>query len=112
MPMWQWHYVDGTVDNEVGTRAEEPDTENVRAIGHSVREAGWDQVAHWTPGAPGSGAWPPNDEIVSVKLTRGQWRWVASVLDDWSQVANSIEHWEEARGQRAVRDLIRSRLTL
>ncbi|KAA2255247.1 hypothetical protein F0L68_28935 [Solihabitans fulvus] len=81
----QWQVIDAVVDNEVSTRAEEGDEEFV-ATGHLVREAGWDQVAHWTPGVAGSETWPPADQVVTMTLTRDQWGLVLSSLDIWADI--------------------------
>ncbi|WP_267898582.1 hypothetical protein [Actinomadura sp. WAC 06369] len=40
MPMWQWHLIDGSVDNEVNVAFENPDFEDVSERGLRVREAG------------------------------------------------------------------------
>jgi hypothetical protein len=111
LSMWQWHIIDGTADHEINTRYERPDWEGIRDIGLSVREAGWYQVAGMTPGVPGSGSWPPRDEIVTVKLTRDQWAWVASVLEHWAQVSEGMNDFEHAARDRAIRDLVQSHLT-
>lgn len=112
MTMWQWHMIDGTVDNEVGTRYDRSDWEDIRDTGLSVREAGWYQVAGMTPGVPGSGSWPPKDEVVTVRLTRDQWSWVVSVLEHWAQVSERRDEPENTARPRAVGDLIRAHLTV
>lgn len=112
LPMSQWHTIDGTVDNAVSSATVEPDFEVVRAMGMIIREAGWDQVARRSSNVPGSGLWPPDDEIVTVRLTHAQWSWVASVLEHWATVAERLPGSEAgARDRREVRDLVLSRLT-
>lgn len=111
LPMWQWHIIDGTTDNEINTQYERPDWEEIRAIGTSVREAGWHQVAGSTPGVRRSGTWPPADEIVTVRLPRDRWSWVISVLEYWAGVSDDMHEPEDAAQSRAIGDLIRSHLT-
>jgi hypothetical protein len=50
----QWQIIDATMDNEVSVEAENGDLNNVVDVGRSIRKAGRDQVADWTPGVPGS----------------------------------------------------------
>jgi hypothetical protein len=45
--------------------------EQAVGIGQAVREAGWGQVP-WV-----NGNWPPVDQIISIRLTRAQWRFAA-----------------------------------
>ncbi|KAB2369630.1 hypothetical protein [Actinomadura montaniterrae] len=112
LPMRQWHIIDGTVDNEINSRYERPDWEDIRTVGMTIREAGWHQVAGMTPGTPRSGAWPPDDEVVTVKLPRSCWRWVVAVLEHWAQVSDEIDRPEAAIKTRTVGKLIQSHLTV
>jgi hypothetical protein len=104
MTVRQWQIIDGTMDNTVSVEAENGDPDNVVEAGRSIREAGWDQVAHWTPGVPGSGKWPPDNQMVTVTLTRGQWALAASSLDRWADIKDP----EDAAVSRAICDLVRS----
>ncbi|MFF9756784.1 hypothetical protein ACF1FC_29100 [Streptomyces sp. NPDC014344] len=100
MTVLQWHHIDGGVDNEVSTAAEDG-RDDIIETGHAVREAGWSQVAGWIAGVPGSGRWPPNDERATVTLSRKQWRFVVRVLDHWESVgrpAGNREFWPVLRG--------------
>lgn len=105
MTVQQWHHIDGSVDNEVSTAAEDG-RDDIVEVGHAVREAGWDQVAHWTPGVPGSGAWPPNDELVTVTLTRLQWSFVVRVLDHWEAVDQDVDPDGDREFWPALREII------
>jgi hypothetical protein len=101
----QWQVIDAVVDNEVNTRAEEGDADFVNT-GRGVREAGWDQVAHWTPGTPGSGTWPPVEQIVTVTLTSDQWSLVVLSLDIWAEISQDTDNHENALAPRAIRLLV------
>ena len=65
-----WAGIDASADNVVSLAAVGGDEEALR-IGKAIREAGWDQVP-WV-----NGAWPPMDEIISIRLTRAQWLFAA-----------------------------------
>ncbi|WP_344604916.1 hypothetical protein [Streptomyces glaucus] len=109
MTMLQWHHIDGGMDNEVSTAAEDG-RDDIIEMGDAVREAGWSQVAGWTPGVPGSGRWPPNDERVTVTLTRKQWRFVVRVLDYWEAVSRRTHPAADRRFWPVLREIIVARV--
>ncbi|MDG4783939.1 hypothetical protein O7614_30240 [Micromonospora sp. WMMD961] len=102
----QWRHLDGAVDSEVSIAAESDDPHQVVQTGSDIREAGWDQVAHWTPGVAGSGDWPADDEEVAVKLSRRQWELAARCAAHWAAVAGSVGHEQEAAVLRSVNALV------
>jgi hypothetical protein len=102
----QWQIIDATVDSEVSVEADGGDPRGVVETGMSIRRAGWDQVAHWTPGVAGSGSWPPDDQDVAVTLNGEQWALVFSALDRWAAVAEGLGDVEDAAGMRAIRELV------
>ncbi|MEH0821948.1 MULTISPECIES: hypothetical protein [unclassified Micromonospora] len=102
----QWQIIDRTVDNEVSVEAENGDPRGVVDVGVQVRVAGWDQVAHWTPGVPGSGSWPSDGQVVSVTLSSDQWALVCSSLTRWAKVSEGLGEIERASASRAIRDLV------
>lgn len=102
----QWQVIDRTLDSEVSIEAEKGDPGGLASLGHSIREAGWDQVAHWTPGVPGSGSWPPDDEVVSVSLSDTQWSLVCDSLRRWASVSDQLGDVDSATTSRAVCDLV------
>ncbi|GAA3682324.1 hypothetical protein GCM10022267_81340 [Lentzea roselyniae] len=65
-----WAGIDAGVDNVVSLAAQDGD-EQVMCIGQTIRQAGWDQVP-WV-----NGDWPPMNQIISIRLTRAQWRFAA-----------------------------------
>ncbi|GAA2866806.1 hypothetical protein GCM10020220_065210 [Nonomuraea rubra] len=82
MTMDQWSYIDGCMDNDASVETVGGDRQRAD-LARSIRRAGWEQIAHWTPGVPGSGSWPPMEATVTPRLTAEQWRLVPSVLDRW-----------------------------
>ena len=66
-----WAGMDAGVDNVVAVAAQQGD-ETVAEFGHAIRRAGWDQVP-WV-----NGEWPPFDQIISIRLTAEQWRFIAA----------------------------------
>ncbi|MGW5688515.1 hypothetical protein [Nonomuraea sp. NPDC003754] len=109
MPLRQWGLVDACMDNDAGV--ETVDGSRQRAdLARSVRRAGWDQIAKWTPGVPDSGKWPPPDEIVKPKLTIAQWLLTVDVLERWAATGDRVGHHDRAAQERELRDLIVSRL--
>ena len=87
----QWQHIDGTLDHEVSGEAERGDPRGVVERGSRIREAGWNQVAQWTPGVPGSGAWPPADQPVTVTPTGAQWALVRAPVA--AQVSGQAPGW-------------------
>ncbi|GAA4967488.1 hypothetical protein HD597_003792 [Nonomuraea thailandensis] len=109
MPLRQWGLIDASVDDDAGV--ETVDGNRRRAdLAHSIRRAGWDQIAHWTPGVPGSGSWPPPDEIVKPRLTIAQWLLTVDALERWAAAAARTGRHETAARERELRALILSRL--
>ncbi|KJK47732.1 hypothetical protein UK23_19465 [Lentzea aerocolonigenes] len=77
-----WAGIDAGVDNVVSLAAQDGD-EQVMYIGQTIRQAGWDQVP-WV-----NGDWPPMNQIISIRLTRAQWRFAAD------EARKSIAVYEE-----------------
>lgn len=102
----QWQIIDGTMDNEVSVEVENGDPRGVVDIGHQVRVMGWDQVAHWTPGVPGSGSWPPDGQVVCVTMSGDHWALVCSALTRWADVSEQLGNIEDASTSRAIYDLV------
>ncbi|MCG5461293.1 hypothetical protein AB0K35_06520 [Micromonospora sp. NPDC053740] len=102
----QWRHLDGAVDSEVSVAAESGDPHQLVQTGSGIREAGWDQIAHWTPGVAGSGNWPTDDEEVAVKLSRRQWELAAQCAAHWAAVAGDVGHEQEAAVLRSVHALV------
>ncbi|MEV0585841.1 hypothetical protein [Nonomuraea sp. NPDC050310] len=109
MPLRQWGLIDGSMDNDSSVETVNGNLQRAD-LARSIRRAGWDQIAHWAPGVPGSGSWPPPDEIVKPKLTIAQWLLTIDVLERWSATAERIGRHEAAAQEREVRELILSRL--
>jgi hypothetical protein len=95
----QWQMIDGVVDNEVNTRAEEGG-EGFVDTGLSVRQAGWDQVI------VGSDIWPPDDQVVTVTLTIGQWGLIVSSLDIWVSITEDMDAHEGSAAARVIREVV------
>jgi hypothetical protein len=106
----QWQIIDATIDDEVSVEAESGDPRGIVELGSGVREAGWDQVAHWTPGVPGSGRWPPDDQAVIVTLTRDGWALVDSALRRWAGVSESLDDLDSAAARRAIGELVSTQM--
>jgi hypothetical protein len=99
LPTLQWQVIDGVVDNEVNTRAEEGD-ERFVDVGLSVREAGWDQVTGE------SRTWPPGEQIVTVTLSLEQWGLVVSSLDILTSIRVDETTGNDAEAPRTIRGVI------
>ncbi|MEU7895860.1 hypothetical protein AB0B45_23770 [Nonomuraea sp. NPDC049152] len=108
MPLRQWGLVDACMDHDADVETVGGDRRRAD-LARSVRRAGWDQIARWTPGVPGSGTWPPPDEIVKPKLTIAQWLLTVDVLERWAAIGERAGHPDTA-ARRELRDLIFSRL--
>jgi hypothetical protein len=67
LPARLWSAIDATVDNSIALAGVEGEEEVVRT-GQEIRRAGWDQVP-WV-----DGAWPPMDQILTIRLSGSQWR--------------------------------------
>ena len=65
-----WSGIDASADNAAATARANGD-EHTEHTARAVREAGWDQVP-WV-----DGQWPPMDQVISIQLTRVQWRFAA-----------------------------------
>jgi hypothetical protein len=77
-----WAGIDAGVDNVVSLATVDGDEQVVR-MGRAIREAGWEQVP-WV-----HGAWPPMEQVISIRLTRAQWLFAAD------EVRKSIPVYEE-----------------
>lgn len=84
-----WAGIDAEVDNVVSLAAEHGD-EQVVYIGQTIRQAGWDQVP-WV-----NGDWPPMNQIISIRLTRAQWRFAAN------EARKSIAVYEELHDDQSA----------
>ncbi|MEU0568173.1 hypothetical protein ABZ297_22705 [Nonomuraea sp. NPDC005983] len=109
MPLRQWGLIDASMDNDASVETVNGNRQRA-ALARSIRRAGWDQIAKWTPGVPGSGAWPPPDEIVKPKLTIAQWLLTIDVLERWAATADRRGRHDRAVQERELRELILSRL--
>ncbi|WP_433443708.1 hypothetical protein [Nonomuraea sp. CA-141351] len=110
MTLRQWGIIDSAMDNEINVEVVEGDPRRIVELADSIREAGWDQIAHWTPGVPGSGAWPPPDEIVEPRLTAQQWALVPIVLRRWADAAERTGRHDAAAASRDLQALLDARL--
>lgn len=103
---WQWHTIDGTVDNEISVEVVNLDPRSIVETARQIREAGWRQIADWTPTTTEPAEWPPDDQEITVKLTIPQWNLVAACLEKWSLVDERLGHDEHAAASRAISTLI------
>ncbi|MFI6484626.1 hypothetical protein ACIBH1_42365 [Nonomuraea sp. NPDC050663] len=109
MSMRQWGLIDGCMDNDASV--ETVNGNGRRAdLARSIRRAGWDQIAHWTPGVPGSGRWPSPGVVVRPKLTIAQWLLTVDVLERWAATGDRVGRHDRAAEERGLADLIASRL--
>uniref|UniRef100_UPI003F494826 hypothetical protein n=1 Tax=Nonomuraea sp. CA-252377 TaxID=3240003 RepID=UPI003F494826 len=109
MPLRQWGLIDASMDNDASVETVNGNRHRAD-LARSIRRAGWDQIANWTPGVPGSGSWPPPDEIVKPKLTIAQWLLTIDVLERWAASGDRVGHHDRAAQERELRELIISRL--
>ncbi|WP_235995288.1 chromo domain-containing protein [Nonomuraea montanisoli] len=109
MSLRQWGLIDACMDNDASVETVDGDPQRAD-LARSVRRAGWDQIAQWKPGVPGSGTWPPPDEIVKPRLTLAQWLLTVDVLECWAGAGDRVGHHDKAAQERELRGLIVSRL--
>ncbi|GAA3567759.1 hypothetical protein GCM10022419_055720 [Nonomuraea rosea] len=109
MPLRQWGLIDASMDNDASVETVNGNRRRAD-LARSIRRAGWDQIANWTPGVPGSGSWPPPDEIVKPKLTTAQWLFTIDVLECWAAAADRTGRHEAAAQERELQKLILFRL--
>lgn len=109
MPLRQWGLIDACMDNDASVETVDGSLQRAD-LARSIRRTGWDQIAHWTPGVPASGKWPPPDEIVKPKLTLAQWLLTVDVLERWAATGVRVGHHDTAAQERELLDLIMSRL--
>ncbi|GAA4075663.1 hypothetical protein [Nonomuraea soli] len=109
MSQRQWGLIDASMDNDASVETVGGDLQRAD-LARSIRRAGWDQIGRWTPGVPGSGSWPPPDEIVKPELTIAQWLLTVDVLQRWAATADHLGHHEVATQDLELRELILSRL--
>lgn len=83
MPARAWATIDAGADNAAAIAAQGGD-EPVLALARSIREAGWAQVP-WV-----DGEWPPDDQVITIGLTRAQWRFAAADLREGIPVCELI----------------------
>lgn len=105
MSMRQWGLIDGCMDNDASVETVNGNGQRAD-LARSIRRAGWDQIAHWTPGVPGSGRWPSPGVRVEPKLTIAQWLLTVDVLERWAATGDH----DIAAEERGLADLIVSRL--
>ena len=98
----QWQYIDAVLDNQLRLAAETGDPRRVLDTGRSIREAGWDQVAHRTPEVSGPGNWPPGHQMVAVVLGSSQWELVLTCLGHSAEVDEGIGDVETAAELREI----------
>ena len=70
MPARIWAGIDAEVDNAISSAVENRDEATVE-VGQRIRRAGWNQVP-WV-----DGAWPPMDQVISIRLTAAEWMFAA-----------------------------------
>ncbi|MBF8188786.1 hypothetical protein ITP53_24235 [Nonomuraea sp. K274] len=109
MSLRQWGLIDASMDNDASVETVNGNRQRAD-LARSIRQAGLDQIFRWTPGVPGSGSWPPPDEIVKPKLTIAQWLLTIDVLERWAAAADRTGRHEAAVQERELRELIISRL--
>ncbi|GAA3222128.1 hypothetical protein [Nonomuraea helvata] len=109
MSLRQWGLIDASMDNDASVETVDGDRRQAD-LARSIRRAGWDQIAHWTPGVPGSGSWPPPDEVVKPELTIAPWLLAIDVLERWAASGDRVGHHDRAAQKRELRELIISRL--
>jgi len=85
-----WAGIDAEADNAVSLAAVDGD-ERTLCIAQAIREAGWDQVP-WM-----NGNWPPMDQVISIRLTRAQWRFAADEARKSIVVCEELNDEESAR---------------
>ncbi len=92
-----WAGIDGDIDNVVSLAAVKGDEEALR-IGSAIRQAGWDQVP-WI-----DGEWPPDDQMIKITLTRGQWRFVVAESERSTPIYEELGDTESVElGREAVK---------
>ena len=90
MPARIWAGIDAGVDNAISSAAENGDEATVE-VGQQIRQAGWDQVP-WI-----SGAWPPMDQVISIRLTMAEWMFAAD------EARHSIPIYDELGDDESAR---------
>jgi hypothetical protein len=90
MPARIWAGIDAGVDNAIAVAAQTGDETTV-AIGERIRQAGWDQVP-WI-----DGAWPPKEQVISIRLTRAEWAFAAAEARDGIPTYERLGDEESAR---------------
>ncbi|MGW1995268.1 hypothetical protein [Embleya sp. NPDC001921] len=107
-----WLTIDGTLDNEVKSRADRGDSGGVE-FGRGIRRAGWEQIPDWPRTAAGFATWPAAGRTSMVALSATQWALVVSGLEFWADVDDSLdipEHTAMAQEKRTIAGLVRARL--
>jgi hypothetical protein len=90
MPARIWAGIDAGVDNAISLAAENGDEATVE-VGQRIRQAGWDQVP-WV-----KGAWPPMNQVISIRLTVAEWMFAAD------EARHSIPIYEELGDDESAR---------
>ena len=96
MPARIWAGIDAEVDNAISSAAEDGDEATVE-VGQRIRQAGWDQVP-WV-----NGAWPPMDQVISIRLTVAEWMFAADEARRSVPIYEGLGDDESARCQRSGR---------
>lgn len=107
----QWQIIDGTMDNAVAVASQNGDPRAIVDLGSSVRAAGWEQVGRRDSDVPGSGGWPPNEQVATVTMSGEQWALVSSSLAHWAEISEELGDVDDASTSRAIRDIIVHRLS-
>lgn len=84
MPARVWAGIDAGADNVVSNAVVDGD-ERTAQLAQSIRQAGWDQVP-WV-----DGEWPPMEQVISIRLSRVQWRFAADDARACVRVYESLE---------------------
>jgi hypothetical protein len=96
MPARIWAGIDAGVDNVISLAAEDGDQATVE-VGQRIRQAGWDQVP-WV-----NGAWPPADQVISIRLTEAEWTFAA---DDARRSISIYQKLGDDESARLARDAL------
>jgi hypothetical protein len=106
-----WLIVDGTMDNEVSSEAENGDLRQIVELGSSIRQAGWSTIPDWPKDVAGFQNWPAPGQTATMILTGDQWALIHSALTHWALVSDRVGHADDAERSRAIAALIDRQLT-
>jgi hypothetical protein len=106
----QWLIIDGTMDNEVISEAQNGDPSGVVDLGMSIRQAGWDQILGWPQDIHGFETWPASGQRSTIGLSRTQWDLVILTLERRAAVSDRCGDPSDAASSRAIAALVRTQL--